>query len=298
MHNTPYRLGELPPRTTGFGYDYGLGLDPVHIQYIKQSHIIQSRISPTPCYLIQQVTGGMPVGYPGARITPLSAAWVVSDAQYRLTLWEGGSNHPDMRQYVNNGRGNIHVYYSGTPMTRVLTPEDIIANTEFAVVERRDVSPTRVEVVFNRGFTDTSNVTYHYLTWEDGVEDLANKRGDSVAQSVFGWSQYKSSHWDDFQRPNQVLVRFPINLNDIVIMDEGRTVIENRDSWMIWYPYVDDFDILVLAADDSPDGQEHRYEIVNSTNSIIQRELVSQRFKLNLIEASDPRYNIPYVTSA
>lgn len=295
MHNTPYRLGDIAPRNTGFGYDYGLGIDPVHIQYIKTSHIIQSRISPTPCYLIQQATGGIPVGYAGAQITPLAGAFVFSDNQYRMTIWEGGSGHPDTRTHSNGGTGNIYVYHGGVRMTRVFTPEDILYDTEFAVVEKLDVSPSRVEIVFHTGFADTSNITYHYLTWEDGVEDLAAKRGDSASQSLFGWRQFRSSKWDDFQRPNQVLVRFPINLNDVVIMDEGRTIIENRDSWMIWYPYVDDFDILVLDADDSPDGVEHRYEIVNSTNSVIQRQLVSQRFKLNLIEPTDGRYSIPYV---
>jgi len=298
MHNTPYKPGDIPPRNTGFGYDYGLGIDPYHIQYIKQSHIIQSRISPTPCYLLQQATGGIPVGYAGARITPLASAFVISDNQYRMTLWEGGSNHPDTRTYANEGVGNIHVYHNATELTRVFTTDDLIADTEFAVVENLQVSPSRVEVVFNTGFTDIQNITYYYLTWEEGIEDLASKRGDSTTQSLFGWNQYLTSHWDDFKMPNQVLVRFPININDVVIADEGKVIIENRDSWMIWYPYVNDFDILIIDASESPDGQEHRYEIVNSTDSIIQRQLMSQRFKLNLIERSDDRYNVPFVKSA
>jgi len=279
------------PRNTGFGYDYGLGIDPIHIAYIKENHLIQSRISPAPCYLLQKATGGIPVGYPAARITPLASAFVLSDNQYRLTLWEGGSNHPDTRVYTEN----IGIYVGGTRLTRVYTPDDIISDSEMAVVERVDVIPNRVEVVFNTGFSDINNVTYHYVTWEEGVEDLTVKRGDSPTQSLFGWAQYLRSYWDDFQKPNQVLVRFPINLNDVVISEEGRVVIENRDSWMIWTPYVEDFDVLVLAEEDSPDGVEHRYEIVNSTNSVIQRQLISQRFKLNLLEAADDRYKIPYV---
>lgn len=288
----------IDPRLTGFGYDYGLGISQDHIHYIIQSHLIQSRISPTPCYLLQQKTAGSPVGYVGARITPAASAFTLVDGQYRLVIWEGGSNHPDTRTYANEGRGNINVYHNSTALTRVFTTDDVIADTEFAVVERLDVDPARVEIVLHAGFTDIQNITYYYLTWEEGVEDLASKRGDSTTQSLFGWEQFMSSHWDDFQKPNQILVRFPINLNDVVVSDEGKVIIENRDSWMTHWPYVDDFDVLILDAEDSPDGLEHRYEIVNSTDSIIQRHLVSQRFKLNLLERTDDRYAIPFLKDA
>jgi len=284
----------ITPRNISFGYDEYLGIDPLHIEYIKQNHLIQSRISPTPCYLLQKATGGIPVGYSGAQISPLAEQFVLSDNQYRLNLWSGGSSHPDVRPYVNNGQGNIGIYVNGSRLNRVLSPEDIISDNEMAVVERKDTDPHKVEVVFNTGFTNIGGVTYHYTTWEDGVEDLSVKRGDSSNQSLFGWRQYISSHWDLVQKPNQVLVRFPINLNDVVISDEGRVVIENRDSWCIWFPYLNDFDILILDAEESPDGEEHRYEIVNSTDSVIQRQLVSQRFKLNLLEKSDTRYQIPF----
>lgn len=285
----------IAPRSIGFGYDYGLGIDPLHIDYVKQNHLIQSRISPTPCYLLQKATGGVPVGYSSAQISPLAESFVLSGNQYRLTIWGGGSNHPDTRPYVNGGNGNICIYVNGAKLTRVLTTDDIISDTEMAVVERKDTDPSRVEVVFNTGFTNIGAVTYHYTTWEDGVEDLSVKRGDSTTQSLFGWEQYISSLWDDFQRPNQVLVRFPINIHDVVISDEGKVLIENRDSWMIWTPYINDFDVLVLDAEDSPDGTEYRYEIVNSTDSVIQRQLTSQRFKLNLLEFSDDRYTIPFL---
>ena len=180
----------------------------------------------------------------------------------------------------------------------MFTVDDIIADTEFAIVEHLDVTPVRIEIVLHAGFTDVQNITYHYLTWEEGVEDLASKRGDSTTQSLFGWEQYMSSHADDFQKQNQILVRLPINLNDVVLSDEGKVTIENRDAWTIWYPYLNDFDVLILDADDSPDGVEHRYEIVNSTDSVIQRQLVSQRFKLNLLEQTDDRNTIPFVKSA
>jgi len=284
----------LAPRNTGYGYDYGLGIDPLHIDYIKTNHIHQSRISPTPCYLLQRATGGVPVGYPGAQISPLAESFVLSDNQYRLTIWSGGSNHPDTRPYAVGGQGNIGIYVNGTRLIRVLTPDDIISDTEIAIVERKDTDPNRVEVVFNVGFTNIGAITYHYTTWEEGLEDLSVKRGDSSNQSIFGWQQYLNTLWDDFQKPNQVLVRFPININDVVISDEGKVIIENRDSWMIWTPYVNDFDILILDSEDSPDGTEYRYEIVNSTDSVIQRQLVSQRFKLNLLEFSDDRYQLPF----
>jgi hypothetical protein len=285
----------LTPRNISFGYDEYLGIDPLHIQYIKDTYLVLQRISHTPMYLLQRATGGVPVGYAGAQITPLSDQFILSNNQYSLVLWAGGANHPDTRPYVNNGQGNIGVYVNGQRLTRVLTPDDIISDTDIAVVERKDVEPHRVEVVFNRGFSNIGAITYHYTTWEDGVEDLTVKRGDSTNQSLFGWKQYLNSYWNFVQKPNQILVRLPINLNDVVISDEGKVIIENRDSHMAWTPYVNDFDILILAAEDSPDGEEHRYEIVNSTDSIIQRQLVSQRFKLNLLEASDDRYNIPYV---
>jgi len=285
----------ITPRNISFGYDEYLGIDPLHIQYIRDTYLVLQRISHTPMYLLQKATGGVPVGYASAQIAPLSEQFILSNNQYRLIIWGGGSNHPDTRPYVNNGQGNIGIYVNGSRLTRVLTPDDIIADTEIAVVERKDTDPHRVEVVFNVGFTNTTAVTYHYTTWEDGVEDLSVKRGDSINQSLFGWRQYINNFWNLVQKPNQVLVRLPINIHDVVISDEGKVIIENRDSHMAWTPYVNDFDVLILDAEDSPDGIEYRYEIVNSTDSVIQRQLVSQRFKLNLLEKFDQRYDIPFI---
>jgi hypothetical protein len=285
----------ITPRNFSFGYDAYLGIDPLHIQYIKDTYLVLQRISHTPMYLLQRATGGVPVGYSGAQISPLPNQFEFIDNRYYLTLWSGGSNHPDTRPYVNEGKGNIFIYSNNNLLTRVLTVDDIMNDNEIAVIEKKDVQPNKVQVVFNKGFTNINSITYHYTTWEEGIEDLTVKRGDSNNQSIFGWKQYINNYNDFVQRPNQVLVRLPINIQDIVISDEGKVVIENRESHMAWTPYVNDFDILILAAEDSPDGLEYRYEIVNSTDSIIQRQLVSQRFKLNLLEFSDDRYKIPYI---
>lgn len=290
----------IPPRNTGFGIDYGLGVDPLHIQYIRDNHLIQSRISPTPCYLLQRQQQGLPVGYKTTRITALDSQFTTVDGQSSFLLWLGGSsNKPDTRPYTNNNQGSIGVYYQNQQMTRVLTPTDITTSMEFAVVEDKTTSPPSVKVVFQTGLDVLGGkIAYYYTTIEPGVEDLTVQRGDSTDQSIFGWKQYLNSYEDDFQMQNQVLVRFPINLHDVIISDEGKVILENRDSWMIWTPYLNDFDVLVLSKENSPDGIEYRYEIVNSTDSIIQGQLISQRFKLNLLEFLDDRYKIPYVTIA
>jgi hypothetical protein len=184
-------------------------------------------------------------------------------------------------------------------MTRVISTDDIRANNEFAVVENNAVLPNRVDVAFNPGYNPIGGlITYHYFTWESGVEELSIQRGDSNTQSIFGWKQYLRSASDLFQKQNQILVRFPINLRDVAISDEGKVILENRDSWMIWTPYVNDFDLLIVAAEDSPDNIEWRYEIVNSRDSVIQRELTMQMFKLNLLEQTDARYKLPFARVA
>jgi len=285
----------VTPRNILFGYDEGLGISPEHLDYIKRSHVIQSRISPTPCYLLQKASGGIPIGYSGKQISALDSDFVNDGTQYRLILWEGGSNHPDTRPYVSGGLGNIFIYQSGSPLTRVISVDDLRANNEFAVVENNTVIPNQVDIVFNPGYNPVGGmITYHYFTWEAGINDLSVQRGDSSTQSVFGWKQYLNSRSDLYQRQNQILVRFPINLRDVTITDEGKVVLENRDSWMIWTPYVNDFDFLILDSADSPDGIEYRYEIVNSRDSVVQRQLTLQFFKLNLLELTDDRYKIPF----
>jgi hypothetical protein len=65
---------------------------------------------------------------------------------------------------------------------------------------------------------------------------------------------------------------------------------------MICEPYVRDFDILIVTADESPTGEELRYVVENKQDSKIQGTLVSQRFKIKQLEKADERYKIPYVT--
>ena len=293
-------MSHLNPSEIEFGYDAYLGIDKQHILYILENHKRQARISGTPCYLLQRNSVGANVGYPGAQITPDQNQFSEINGQVFLVLWNGGPNYPDVRPYTTNSSGSITVYNNGVQMSRVLTVDDLTNNNEFTVVENKLASPPIVSIVFNIGFTASpANITYYYTTIEQGIENETIQRGDSNSQSIFNWTQYISSYQDYLQHPNQILVRFPINLHDIVITDEGRVTLENRDSWFAGpLPYLDDFDLLILAPEDSPDGTKYVYEIVNSTDSIIQRMLVSQRFKLNLLESTDSRYNIPYSTTA
>lgn len=288
------------PRNILFGYDEGIGISPEHIDYVKRSHILQSRISPQPCYLLQRASGGIPIGYSNKQIGALDADFVSDPSgRYRLILWEGGSNHPDTRPYVSGGLGNIFIYQSGVQMTRVISIDDIKSNDEFAVVENNTVIPNRIDIVFNTGYNPTGGlITYHYFTWEAEISDLSMQRGDSANQSIFGWKQYINSRSDFYQRQNQILVRFPIDLRSIVVSEEGKIILENRNSWMIWTPYVESYDILIVAAEDSMDGIEYRYEIVDSKDSVIQRQLTCQLFKLQLLEKSDARYQIPFTRVA
>jgi len=48
-----------------YKYDYQLGIDISghHIDYIKERHVVQSRISSTRCYLIRYQQAGQSMGY-------------------------------------------------------------------------------------------------------------------------------------------------------------------------------------------------------------------------------------------
>ena len=42
----------MPFNPLKYKYDYNLGIGSEYVAYIKESHVIESRISPTPCYLL------------------------------------------------------------------------------------------------------------------------------------------------------------------------------------------------------------------------------------------------------
>ncbi len=273
-------------------YDYMLGIEPDIINYIKEGMVVQSRVSPMPCYLFFQNVAGVSTGTSTSPI-PVSS-FINTPPNYRMIIWSSGSNYPDVRPYTNSGQGNITVLIDGTPAVRIFDVADLQNNNEFAVVERKDLLPPRVDVVFNSGFNPSLHtIQYYYTTFEEGISDVRVKRGEGEDQSIFGWTQYLDPTSDVFHAPNQILVRLPISIESLVVNEEGKVKLQENQSWMIWTPYVHNRDLLVFPAVYTYTGRNEIYEIMSKQDSIIQGQLITQRFKLKLLEYTDPRYNLP-----
>lgn len=278
-------------------YDVGLGIDcGAHVNYIKESHVIQSRISPTRCYLLRRKLGGTQQGEEDSKLPVVD--YVDTSPNYRAQIWPSGSlPHPNVNPEINNQEGAIQVYIDGTLGSRILAVSDIVADNEYCIVERADRSDKRVEIVFNELFNPTLHaIELIYVDINEGISSSFYKKGDADDQSLHGWLQYTNNCYNNFQDKHQVLVRMPLVTRDLIINEEGKVTLEEKDSWMIWEPYVRDFDVLVVPLSESPTGAEMRFEVVNKRDSIIQRNLVSQRFKLKYLELSDERYNLAIET--
>lgn len=274
-------------------YDYNLGIDSQIIDYIKESVEVASRVSPVKCYVLFQNATGSAVGSSASPNT--ISSYVETSPNYRAVIWSSGSNHPDIRPYTNSGLGSITVKINGTTATRVIEVDDLLNDNEFAVVKRYDLDPARVELVFNAGYNASAQtITYYYTGLNQGIRVERIKTGEDSTESLFGWTQYLNSSSDVFRGKNQILVRMPLTARDLVINEEGLVKLEDQKSWMIWEPEVKDFDILIITSNQTFSGEEERYEIINKENSYIQGSLITQRFKLKLIEKSDPRYKISY----
>jgi hypothetical protein len=279
-------------------YDYGLGIEPVIIDYIKESVEIASRVSPTPCYLLFMNQSGSVVGSVGSPMT--ISSYSATTPNYRAVIWASGSSHPDVRPYSNNGQGSIFVTIDSSAATRVIEVADLANDNEFAVVKRKDLNPARVELVFNPGFDAGSHtIRYYYTTMQSGIDVDRVKSGEDTSISKFGWTQYldTSACAQPFREKHQILLRLPLTTRDLSINEEGKVILEENDSWMVATPYVHDFDVVVIPSSATASGQEERYEIVNKKDSFIQGSLITQRFKLKYLERTDPRYNITIVTS-
>jgi len=285
-------------------YDNALGIDAQLINYIRESLEIASRISPRRAYLLQQNISGSQVGSAGNPITIPSGSFYFDGTYYRAAVWiEGQPNFPDIRPYISDNTGTFTVLIDNAPATRVLLPQDLVNNNEFALVDRVDLVTRQIELVLNAGFAPAGhNIQYYYSTVSEGVTQEIFKRGQSKDQSLYGWTQYLNNTSDQYRGPHQILVRVPVSSRGFAITEDGKQLLESIKSWMIWTPFVRVYDVLVFPPDQAPHvsnyyDREERYEIINKEDSIIQGVLVSQRFGLRFLEFDDYRYNIPYRTS-
>jgi hypothetical protein len=277
-------------------YDDTLGIDSSILDYVQESHEIQSRISGTLCYLLQRKSSGSVVGSISSPIT--LSTYISTSPNYRAVIWESGDNRPDIRPYVNEGKGNIGILIDGASALRVLDVNDISSDLEFCVVERKDLSsPGRIEVVFNIGFIASAHtIKCYFLTMQQGISSTRVHRGEDSTQSLFGWQQYLNFNTDSYRDMHQILVRLPLTTRDLTINEEGAVIVEENKAWMIWEPYVRDFDLLIVMAADSTSGVKEVFEILNKQDSVIQKRLVSQRFDVKLLEPSDLRYQLSFIT--
>ena len=280
-------------------YDFGLGVEPDIIDYIQESHVIQSRISPTRCYLLHQTDDGELVSDPSDPDNPIViASWDDTAPQYMKKIWTGGDDHPDIRPHVNEGEGAITVYIDGVSAGRVLDIVDMVSDAEYAVVQRLDLISKDIEIVFNIGFDAGSHIiSYKYYTLNEGISPTIVKDGASTDESKHGWSQYLNPDpQDPLRGVNQILVRTPLTQEAFTINEEGSVILKENKCWMIWVPYVYASDILIVPISESPNGKELRFIITDKNDSRIQGRLVSQRFRIVLLEETDPRYDITYLT--
>jgi hypothetical protein len=278
-----------------YSYDYDLGIEPEIIDYMKESHQIQLRVSPIHCYLLKQVLVGC---NEASVISPFTiTSYTETDNQYRAEIWPSGSvEHPDLRPDINNGSGSVTLNIDGVTAERIVDYNDLINDNEYSIVKRYDVSTQRVEIVFNVGFNPHfHNITYYYTYMDEDMSPERMKSNEATESSPFGYEQYFNYTTDKYVNYHQILVRMPLTIQNVVINEEGLVTLKDNNCWTIWEPYIDNFDILIVPATESPTGIELRFEIKEKQDSIIQGTLVRQIFKVKALTTTDKIYNIPYV---
>lgn len=278
-------------------YDEGLGIEPDILSYIKESHTVELRMNYIRCYLLQSLQEGTAAG---SSTSPYTLGnYTSTNSQYRSVIWPSGSvGHPDIRPDSNNGSGSIVLKIDNQVATRILDPNDLINDNEYAIVKRNDLSSKRVEVVFNAGFNPVLHtITYYYTTMDQGMSVERLKSYEATLGSPFGWQQYLNYDVDKYVDYHQIMVRLPLTVKNITIDEEGLVLLKDNNCWTLWEPYINNFDILVVPASESPTEQELRFQIKEKQDSIVQGVFISQRFKIKALPLDDIAYSIPYVTS-
>lgn len=278
-------------------YDFGLGIEPDIIDYIKESHIIQSRVSPTRCYLLQRRKEGDTVT--NQDMTGGVDNWLENDGFYYFILWDSYDKpKPDLRPFIDKDLEGISIWVDGNKFKRVLDIADLQNDNEFTVVENKLKTPPEITVVFNKNFNPANrHVFYSYTSVRPGVDDISVKY-DYTDMSLYGWIQYLDADTaleDPLRGPHQILVRTPLTREGFTLNEEGQLTLLENQCWMIWEPYVYANDILIVPPEESPSGEELRFNITDKQDSRIQGHLVSQRFRIVLLEKNDSRYKIPYI---
>lgn len=282
-------------------YDEGLGIDSEIIDYIKQSHLVQSRISPSKVYLVQQnQLAAEHTGSGASGGVVIQSGDYLGINPYNVQIWASGSaaSFPDLRLWVNEGVGAVTVFIDAVKAQRVASDLDLIASTDFAVVLDKQRPDKRVRIVFNQDISSkTVEYTYTSMSQDFDTETaMVDRQKPNTYGSKFGWTQYTTPS-TDFYAINQVLVRLPLTPVDLERIASGESEMQSIDNcWMIDAPYVFEHDIFITAGVN--EISERRYEIVNKQDSYIQTNLVSQRFSLLLLESSDGRYDIPVASGS
>jgi len=296
--------GGSVPDGPGLRYGDFLGVGPANnsmLDYVRRSHEIEIRVNAVRCYLLQQLPAGSIVGSltgPTGSILVTSNMWVNPNPPAYFNMWNGLGPHPDLRPYIGQGDGGIFVWVNGQSLTRVLSVNDLRNSSQFAVVKRFDIDPQPVEIHFHQSLLNPtgSTVQFSFETMFKDIRPTAINRPEGNQFSLFGWKQYKTCS-DDYHGANQVLIRMPMVTRDkIKINEEGKISIEENMCWTTHRPYIGDTDILVVTSDQSPIGETLYFEVVNKLDSIIREQLMSQRFKVNLLSPEDERTKIPIST--
>lgn len=270
-------------------YDDGLGVNPTMIDYVLESHWLQIQISHHHCYILRRNSDLPPI----SNQTVSTWEHTLADGdRCAARIWDTGSlgNQPDLRPGAD-----FSVNIGASAASRVLDYRDLLSDGEYSV-HQDESSPGRpIYLVFNEGFDATGEtVTYSHATigrhYSAGTDQPSAHESPDLGTKYY-WIQWTGS------LSNIVKVRLPIAPDQLVPDELGRMTLKESQCWMLAadngyeeVPFVRNHDILVVPATGSLD--DRLFLIYDKEDSEIQGRFTHQRFRVQYIEATDPRYDI------